>query len=312
MNASPKTLSQVAWQMVVAFLGYCKHRWCIPDLSRIAKFGMITAAWLAFVCLASSSYKLQAEVSSVPSAQETLSQAVAAYQQALEVPSRTQRLSQFSQAEQLFRQCIQQSLEAGQQVSADLYTALGNAALQAEHVGPAIVAFRRALLAAPSHSQAAQNLAYARSTLPDWIQFSTSAGLTDTLFFWQSLYSRKAISAVAACCFAIGMLLLSISIVKSSRVFRYLAVAPILAWCLLAATQWLASGGTGPIAVVISDETILRSADSTNASPRMTEPLPSGAELHFISERDRWTEVEVNGRTGWLLKSTVEIVSADG
>lgn len=239
----------------------------------------------------------------------SLEQAIELYTEGLEISSRTKRLDTFSKSHQLFQQAIEQNENVGKPVTAELFVALGNAALQAEHIGPAIASFRRAMAADPSHSQASQNLIYARSTVPDWIQYDSTESLADTLFFWQSIYSRHAINLFAALIFLIGASVLAFAIARRSRLLRNLAFIPIAAWLLLILTQTTThNSDTSPNAVVVAEECILRAADSANAPARLNQPLPSGSELTVVSSRDRWSEVSVNGRTGWVLTSALDIL----
>jgi tetratricopeptide (TPR) repeat protein len=147
---------------------------------RESRFPSIAAWCLLIVCMTpvghanplreeESSESPASTVKAADTASTTLDQAVAAYEKAMEANGRDIRISQFSRAEQLFRQVIESKASA-QRPSADLYVNLGNAALQAEHFGVALAAFRQALELAPNHQRAAQNLNYARSVLPDWSQ----------------------------------------------------------------------------------------------------------------------------------------------
>ena len=114
-----------------------------------------------------------------------IERAIDAYTAALESSDRNQRLEEFARAEQLFRQVIEGSEQSEAIRNAELYLNLGNAALQAERLGPAIAAYRRALALAPQNAQAHQNLVYARSLLPDWVRREESFRLIDSLFFWR-------------------------------------------------------------------------------------------------------------------------------
>ena len=88
----------------------------------------------------------------------------------METKDRHLRLEKFARAEQLFRQLIEGDAQQPPIHNVELYVNIGNAALQAERLGPAIAAYRRALALVPQQAQAQQNLAYARSLLPDWIR----------------------------------------------------------------------------------------------------------------------------------------------
>ena len=67
--------------------------------------------------------------------QADVTDAVEAYTRAFETPDPQARLAAFRSAERLFEQVI-----AGGASNADVYTGLGNAALQGEHLGKAVLA----------------------------------------------------------------------------------------------------------------------------------------------------------------------------
>jgi len=91
-----------------------------------------------------------------------LEEAIASYRVALDTSERDSRLEGFRNAERLFAR-----IAAGGASNPELYTNLGNAALQAEHLGAAVLAYRRALAIDPDHPRAVQNLEYVRTLLPD-------------------------------------------------------------------------------------------------------------------------------------------------
>lgn len=226
--------------------------------------------------------------------------AIEEYTSAMEVKERNQRLAKFARAEQMFRQATEELAESGRTASPGLLVNLGNAALQAEHVGQAIVAFRQALQQNPGDLQAQQNLAYARRTLPDWAARSAETELVDTLFFWRSMYSDRQIQVTGALMFLLGAGSLGIWIATRRALWRNLAIVPGVVWCVLLGSSFLSPGQSMAEAVVTSGGATLYSADSENSPPRMSDPLPDGAEVEILQLRDNWTEVRVTGRTGWV------------
>jgi tetratricopeptide (TPR) repeat protein len=231
---------------------------------------------------------------------KAIAQGIEEYTAALEIEDRNRRLAQFSRAEQLFQQAVEAQHRDNGRPSTELLVNLGNAALQANHVGQAIVAFRRALLQAPSHPQAAQNLRYARSTLPDTFRVDESTQLIDTLFFWRSLYSRPQLLTISAICFLCGALLFAASIAWKNLILRNVALLPWLLWAALTFSLWQQGAHHAEGGVITASNTILYSADSENSAPRLSDPLPDGTEVDVLEQRGRWTEVQVGGRTGWV------------
>lgn len=237
----------------------------------------------------------------------TLARAVEEYSAAMETPDRNRRLEKFARAEQLFRQVVDGDAQQPPVHNAELYVNLGNAALQAERLGPAIAAYRRALALAPQHVQARQNLDYARSLLPEWARREETSRLIDSLFFWRAMVSRGQLLVLGACCFLGASVLLAVGYARRRPVVRNLAVVPLLAWGVLNTSMLIGHDDRTDRNVVVVAETTVYTADSENAAPRLAKPLPSGAELSLLEQRERWSEVRLpDGRTGWLLTSTIE------
>lgn len=222
----------------------------------------------------------------------------------MELTDRDQRLQGFAAAEQMFRQVAEGELIH----NAQLQVSIGNAALQAERVGPAIVAYRRALAIDPTNAQVQQNLGYARSSVPEAYRRESTSALIDTLFFWRGLYTQGQILGMAAACFLLAALLCAIGIARKQFFVRNLALLPLLCWSGLIGSVVL--GGKASAhdeAVVVASELVVRSADSENSVPRLSAPLTSGVEVTVLRARGRWTEVELPGvRSGWVLSSGVE------
>lgn len=236
-----------------------------------------------------------------------VAQAVAAYGEAMDTEDRDARLAAFHRAEQLFTQVAQTGVE-----NADLYTNLGNASLQAERLGPAVLAYRRALRLDPDQPRALQNLQHARSLLPGWVPTPHGAGLLDTFFFWHRTLPLATRKGAAALCFALAALLVAASLRLGQGALRNAALVPALAWAALLASVWLdPAEGRRDEAVIVAEETVARSADSPLAPAAFPDPLPGGAEVTILEERPPWARVRLaNGRDAWVMGSSVARVSA--
>ena len=230
-------------------------------------------------------------------------QAIAEYAQAMETSDRDARLVRFAQAERLFQQLIDPE-SGSDELSGSQSTALligwGNAALQAQHIGNAIVAYRRALEQSPGNTQATHNLQFARSLVPDTFRTRSETQLVDTLFFWRTLLSRRQVALLAASCFFAAAILWAVGYLVRSGLVRSLTFAPLLVWAILGLSWWMPGTSQRSDAVIVVANTVLYSADSENAAPRLSEPLPDGAEVKILQQRERWTEIQVAGRTGWV------------
>ena len=235
--------------------------------------------------------------------EDSLAQARDTYQAALAEDDRVRRTRLFFEAEQQFRDI------AGQYRNApEILADWGNAALGAQDLGRAVLAHRRALNAAPTHERARTNLEWLRDRSPVWLPRPVERGALDSLFFWHyslSLAQRHLIGALA---FAVGVLLLAPWSAQRARMLRRAAVPLLIVWTGATGSAILAGGNVGD-AVLVSDGTVLRSADSLGAPPTLANPLPAGAELGILESRDAWTRVELSdGTRGWLASSTIESI----
>lgn len=233
--------------------------------------------------------------------------AIDTYDAAMAATTRSQRLELFARSEQLFRQTVEGDDGHPPLRNAALYVNLGNAALQAERVGPAIAAYRHALAIDPQNGHARQNLAHARSLLPDWIRHDEPDRLIDSLFFWRAMAPRGTLILLGAWCFLAAALLWGAGLVRRQPLLRNLAILPLLLWGVLGTSLWLDPGNGDERNAVVLTESTVYTADSENAPPRLARPLPSGAEVVLMSRRDQWAEIRLpDGRTGWVLASAVE------
>jgi len=244
------------------------------------------------------------------SVETQLQRAIDEYTAAMETRDRHVRLEKFARAEQLFRQA---ALGDGAGVpvgNAGLYVNLGNAALQAERLGPAIAAYRRALALDPQHMQARQNLDYARSLLPDWAQVESTSRLIDSLFFWRAMVPRGRLLILGAGCFFLAALLFAAGYASRRPLLRNSALIPGLAWAVIGASLLLGHDPEAARNAVLVTETLVYTADSENAAPRLSKPLPGGAEVALRQRRAQWSEILLpDGRTtGWVLSSALEVV----
>jgi tetratricopeptide (TPR) repeat protein len=240
------------------------------------------------------------------SSDELLSRAIDSYASALEIEDRDRRLQTFHRAEMLFGRVVASGGE-----SPELYTNLGNAALQAERLGPAVLAYRRALLFDPDHARALQNLAHARGLQPDWVPRPEQAGVLDSFFFWHRTIPRADRAFAAAVCFAAAALALAIGIRFGQSGWRNAAWLPGLAWVALASSVWLDPGsGSGDDAVITVPEVVARSADSALSPAAFPQPLPGGVEVSVLERRSPWLRVRMaGGRDAWISESSVTSVA---
>jgi hypothetical protein len=233
-------------------------------------------------------------------------EALLTYSAAQDDPQRDRRTAAFARAEQLFAAL---ALEVPD--SAALQTNLGNAALQAQHLGVAVLSYKRALRLDATHAKAERNLQHARRLLPSWVPRPAPTGATDSLFFWHTRLARSTRASAAALSFALAGATLGAGLFSRQRGIRNVALVPG-ALCLALATS-LAVEGRGDVgaeAVLLADESIARASDSAFAPGALAEPLPGGTELRVIEERGSWVKARLaNGRDVWLRASGVAMVA---
>jgi tetratricopeptide (TPR) repeat protein len=233
-------------------------------------------------------------------------EAIASYRAALDTSARDSRLEGFRKAERLFSRTA-----AGGASNPELYTNLGNAALQAEHLGAAVLAYRRALAIDPDHPRAVQNLEFARTLLPEWVPKPESGGLLDSFFFWHKTQARSDRSLGAAIAFAVAALLLAAAIRFGQSTLRTAAILPALVWAALVASVAVDDVGARlDEAVVIADEAVARAADSALAPSTLPAPLPGGVEVRILERRSPWIRIRLaNGRDAWVAESALITVA---
>lgn len=274
------------------------HGWPIGHGTKTLWYAI--SALLMVVLLGSASAAQEA----VP-ADELIQRAVDAYQAGMDSQDRSVRLQQFQIAESLFRQAT-----AELDRSASLWVNLGNAALQAEDFGQAVVAYRHALSLEPAHQQAQANLNYVRSLMPEWLQYDPPNQLLRTILFWQYSFSPATLQLVSALMFLVTALLVAASFRWSQPLLRMLAIVPAVVWIVLFASGWAVRWpASRPEGVVMVRESVARSADSLASTARFAEALPSGTEVAILERREDWVRIEItNQQTAWLPWSAIQEV----
>jgi tetratricopeptide (TPR) repeat protein len=256
--------------------------------------------WIAFATLFGTAPMALAE-SSILEEQDRLERALLQYAEALEETDRDKRIAIFGQAEIGFASVIEHGAE-----NASLQTNFGNAALQAEHIGRAVLAYHRALRLDPDATPARQNLAHIRTLLPSWVPRPGSSEGAPALLFYRR-FSSTSRSNAAAVCFAMAAACLAISVRRREGAWRGAALTGSVAWALLVASiVFDSTEQESNLAVITADEALARSADSRLAGLAYPEPLPSGVEVEVLEERAEWTRVRLsNGRDVWVRGSDV-------
>ena len=237
---------------------------------------------------------------------QTLDKAFNVYAEAQAAKQRELRMEKFKRAQHLFT-----SVASNTDVNAALWTNIGTAALQAENLGAAILAFRRALLAQPDYAQAKQNLKHARTLLPSSVPTPSSESVLDSFFFWHKAMTIRQRAGVGALFFVLASIGFASAIRWRSGLLRSLSIFPLLIWGVLLVTIVIQLKNDEELqGVIIIDDTIARAADSVNAPMRFSQGLPAGTEVEILDIRDRWAKISLsNGRDAWVAKSSFELVA---
>ena len=231
------------------------------------------------------------------SLEQKVQQALDIYAQAQESTNKEERMEKFRQAQRLFAYASDQGVK-----TPALYTNIGTSALQAENLGDAVLAFRRALALDPDHPQALKNLQQSRTLLPKWLPRPTEEGLLDSFFSWHKSMAAGERAGFAALFFLLSAVGFAVSIRWRLVLVRNLSFLPLLLWLVLLGSYIVeinAKSGRG--AVITVNDTVARVSDSVNSPQRFSQPLPAGAEVQVLEVRGDWARVSLsNGRDAWV------------
>ena len=222
------------------------------------------------------------------------------YHQALTTEEPAKRAALFKQAQQDYALLSQDYPD-----SPELLTDWGNAALGAQDLGTAALAYRRALAIEAQNERALNNLNWIRETLPATFSSPANRNATrDSFFFLNETLSKAERAILAALFFALAILLFTPWTTRSiHRPLRFGALFPIIIWLWLSASLFTQKAPTDAL-VVLSENAFLRSADSPGAAPLFASPLPPGLEVEIIEARGDWLKVRLSDdKEGWMKRS---------
>ncbi|MEM9367609.1 MAG: hypothetical protein AAGD07_16585 [Planctomycetota bacterium] len=262
------------------------------------------------VLLAFGSSILAADANVTP--ETWIANAAAAYKEALETSDRNHQIERFRTAETCFSQAIAAAFDSTNgelSVDAELYVNLGNAALGAQRLGPAVVAYRRALLVDPNHNRAKQNLEHARSLLPEWVPKPDNEISMGSFFDGMQRVVAADWHVIASVAFLLTAIFTVAYLRFHMRGMKTASIAFSVLWLVAFVGGFARTEVPEPVVVVTVPETVARSADSSQAPPRFANPLPSGTELRVLEDRGDWLRVKLSdGREVWVTASAIESV----
>ncbi len=269
------------------------------DQPAASKHGSAATATAALIIMLSVSVAAPSPAAATPS----LEDARQTYQEALAETDRAQRTARFARTATMLAEVADDH-----PTSPELLVDWGNAALGAQDMGYAVLAYRRALHLDTHNARAQRNLEWVRSAQPEWLpRRDNDDGAAASLMFWNRVLARPMRAGLGALAFAIGILLLAPwgFAPLARRTARLFAVGPFLLWIWLSVSLLVDHNPTKE-AVLVVDGTIMRSADSPGAAPALSDPLPAGAEFIIVEQRETWTRIELgDGRQGWVTTTSI-------
>ncbi|NOQ71861.1 MAG: tetratricopeptide repeat protein [Crocinitomix sp.] len=197
---------------------------------------------------------------------------------------------------------------SSEQISTALYYNLGNTYYKLEQLGEAIWAYEKALKIDPSNENAQFNLKFANAKTYDDLDTSES-GIVAWLkinFFSFSINFWAYGSILFA--FILAITLYFFFTTKKQKVKNRSLTLSFGALFLLALLIVLAYLNQSNIidrdqAVIITEFVEVRSSPSDTAASSFK--LHEGTKVDLLRSSDGWTEIGVNGNTGWIEKTAI-------
>jgi len=277
------------------FVSIRVHSW-------LSAINVVIVAFLIQVMLCG----LESSALAVAAPEELLAEASREYRLGMEATGQDARRHHFERAAVLFAQVANEHPVA----NAELYVNLGNASLQCEDLGGAILAYRRALLIAPAHRRARQNLDHAREMMPRFVPLAQRSTFAETFFFWDRQLAPGGRALLRTLAFVCAAALAAVWVRWRRAWARNMAIVVLLVWMgLFAMSIWERRSARMQDVVVTAPQVVVRSADADGAAARFAQPLPAGTEGRLVESRDNWLRIRLaNDQEGWVRASAVTLV----
>ena len=191
---------------------------------------------------------------------------------------------------------------------------LGNAQVQAGHVGPAIATYLRAEVLMPGDAKLAENLAHARSLVRTRVDADAGTAVVDRLLFWHYTWS----SALKLSLFAFAWIVLwSVLTIHHWRrvpgLRTTMTITGVASVALGLSVAWPLITAESPVGVLVQDDVIVRKGDNNAFEPRFEEPIHQGVEFRVLESRPQWLHIELpDGQDGWVPRDATELVGHHG
>jgi hypothetical protein len=244
-----------------------------------------------------------------PSPEELQRQAEAAFREGAQLvadPKQSARAREaFSRSAGLYYQIA----ESGHRNPA-LYRNLGNAALLADDLPQAILAYRRGLRLAPNDLQLRENLAHARAQVAHPPTGSFGRPPVENRPPWLPRLP-EATTGVVFGLYGLGCLALVRWWMVRRPAWRTTAAVAFAGAALVAAgLAWQSwddrQEELRPLVVIAVDDVVLRRGNGRSYPPRYPTPLKRGVEARRLFDRGDWLQIELSGgEVGWVERATV-------
>jgi len=185
---------------------------------------------------------------------------------------------------------------------------IGNNWFSAGNLGKAIFYYRKAEKRLPSNNNIKNNLAFARSTVVDEINYSGSDRLLRTLFFihYDISFKYKVIVMILFIFLSFGSA--SYLIFKKKRFVKNLLIVFSI-FSILMISSIIVDLSKKQEGVITINEIIARNGDSNGYESSFASPLHEGVEFILISSRSGWFQIElIDGRRCWIPDLAADLI----
>lgn len=195
--------------------------------------------------------------------------------------------------------------------SADLYFNLGNTYYKLNSIAPSIYYYEKALIESPNHTDAAQNLAFARRMTIDAFEEVPKTffqKVNERVLYPISYNTWAWISVVALIIASIFFLLYYYKdFGGQKRLYFIFSLMAFLIFILTLSITYKVKNHSikDQPAIVFSDKSEVTAEPNLNAN--INFELHEGAKVQILDSLSNWYEIKIaDGKTGWILQKDVK------
>jgi len=192
-----------------------------------------------------------------------------------------------------------------------LYYNLGNAYLESEHLGKAILNYRRAQELLPGDGRIENNLRYARSLRRDQIETAGKRAFLHTLFFWHYGTSLRIRFLTGLFVYVAFWLMLIYRTLFHRFRWRYVLIPALVIWVTLgiSVAADMLGASRNLEGVIVADDVVVRKGNGERFEPQFKQQLHEGVEFTVIEQHGDWLYIELpDGKTGWIQTRQAELI----